>query len=101
MDSPGELMDRITKTQNSSCFLAEFSSLNNAVTAIKQVSFAEADSHGISLPSSVLCEAFKKSDGTVDVIIGGALSGQQRSEITRSSLINTRASISAWHEAKS
>jgi len=51
---------------------------------LTQLSFVEADGHGLALPKTVVCEMWKQQTGGVEVILGGALSGEQRAEVYNS-----------------
>ena len=84
MSSQAEVMDRIKAIPNSACFLAQFLSVNAATSALKQLSFAEVDSRGLALPEAIHCEMWKQQAGCVEVILGGALSGEQRVEVYNS-----------------
>ena len=77
-------MDRIKGILNSTAFLAQFPSASAAAGALKQLSFVEADGHGLALPTTVVCEMWKQPAGGVEVILGSALSAEQRAEVYNS-----------------
>ncbi|MHC4600262.1 MAG: DUF6677 family protein [Planctomycetota bacterium] len=75
-----DLFDAFQERANATAVLAAFGSMSGALQILRSLSFAKATDEGVTLPREAAAAVYKAPSGAL-VVMGGGLTGEQRSEV--------------------
>jgi hypothetical protein len=75
-----QLFEAFRDRADATAVLADFGSMSGALQILRSLSFAKADDEGVTLPREAGAGVYKAPSGAL-VVLGGILTGEQRSEV--------------------